>query len=84
MRHPLYEAANIMLTRYRGFSSLKAWGLKIAKKRGHKRACVAVAGELAVIMRAMWRDGSEFRFGAAADAADSVVKTLPRRVAAAA
>ena len=39
-----------------------AWGLKIAKKRGHKRACVAVARKLAVIMHAMWRDGSEFRF----------------------
>jgi transposase len=61
VRHPLYEAANIMLTRYRGFSSLKAWGLKIAKKRGHQRACVAVARKLAVIMHAMWRDGSEFR-----------------------
>jgi hypothetical protein len=32
VRHPLYEAANRMLTRYRGFCSLKAWGLKIAKK----------------------------------------------------
>ena len=62
VRHPLFEAANIMLTRYRGFCSLKAWGLKIAKKRGHKRACVAVARKLAVIMHAMWRDGSEFRF----------------------
>jgi transposase len=62
VRHPLYEAASIMLTRFRGFSSLKAWGLKIAKTRGHKRACVAVARKLAVIMHAMWRDGSEFRF----------------------
>jgi hypothetical protein len=40
----------------------KAWGLKIAKTRGYKRACVAVARKLAVIMHAMWRDGSEFRF----------------------
>jgi transposase len=62
VRHTLYEAANIMLTRFRGFTSLKAWGLKIAKTRGHKRACVAVARKLAMIMYAMWRDGSEFRF----------------------
>lgn len=61
-RHPLYEAANIMLTRFKGFSSLKAWGMKIAKKRGHKRACVAVARKLSVIMHAMWRDGSSFQF----------------------
>ena len=63
VRHPLYEAANIMLTRVRGFSSLKAWGLKIAKKRGHQRSCVAEARKLAVIMHAMWRDGTEFRSG---------------------
>ena len=60
VRHPLYEAANIMLTRYRGFSSLKAWGLKIAKKRGHKRACVTVARKLAVIMHRMLVDGTPF------------------------
>src|SRR5215475_3747755 len=61
VRHPLYEAAN-MLKRYRGFFSLKTWGMKIAKKHGHKKACVAVARKLTVIMHAMWRDGSEFRF----------------------
>jgi transposase len=58
LRPPLYEAGNGMLTRYRGFCRLKAWGLKIAKTRGHKRACVAVARKLAAIMHAMWRDGA--------------------------
>ena len=53
-----------MLTRFRGFSSLKAWGLKIAKQRGHQRACVAVARRLAVIMHAMrgGGDGTSCRF----------------------
>jgi transposase len=80
VRHPLYEAANIMLTRFRGFSSLKAWGLKIAKKRGHQRACVAVARKLAVIMNAMWRDGSEFRFKEANVPTDRTVKSSPKFV----
>jgi transposase len=84
VRHPLYEAANIMLTRYRGFSSLKAWGLKIARKRGHQRACVAVARKLAVIMHAMWRDGTEFRFKAADVSTDRTVKESPKRIAVAA
>jgi transposase len=84
VRHPLYEAANIMLTRYRGFSSLKAWGLKIARKRGHQRACVAVARKLAVIMHAMWRDGTEFRFQAADVSTDRTVKESPKRIAVAA
>jgi transposase len=41
VRHPLYKAASIMLTKYKGFCSLKAWGLKITKKPGHNRACMA-------------------------------------------
>ena len=79
MRHPLYEAANIMLTRFRGFSSLKAWGLKIAKKRG-PRACVAVARKLAVIMHAMWRDGTEFHFKEADVPTDRTVKGSPKLI----
>ena len=40
-------------------------GGRIAAKRGHKRAVVAVARKLAVVMHRMWLDGSEFRFAAA-------------------
>lgn len=53
VRRILYEAANLMLTRFKGWSARKVWGLKIAARRGHKRACVAVARKLAVIMHAM-------------------------------
>ena len=80
VRHPLYQAANIMLTRFRGFSSLKAWGLKIVKKRGHQRACVAVARKLAVIMHAMWRDGAEFHFNEADVPTDRTVKGSPKLI----
>jgi len=51
VRHPLCEAAIIMLTRFRGFSSLKVCSLRLAKKRGDRRACVAVARP-AVLIRA--------------------------------
>lgn len=60
----LYEAANTMLGRGR-FCSLKAWALKIQKQRGFKRAKVALARKLAVVMHAMWVNGTEFRWGAA-------------------
>ena len=80
VRHPLYEAANIMLTRYRGFSSLRAWGLKIAKKHGHKKACVAVARRLAVIMHAMWRDGTEFRFTEGKESTARAAKGCPTKL----
>ena len=64
VRRALVEAANSLLTRFQGWSLLKAWGLKISRTRGHKRALVAVARKLAIIMFAMWRDGTEYRFGA--------------------
>lgn len=59
VRRALYEAASSMLTRYKGKTRLKAWGEKLAK-RCHKKAVVAVARKLAVIMHAMWRDGTDY------------------------
>ena len=59
VRRALYEAASAMLTRFKGTTALKTWGLKLAK-RCHKKAVVAVARKLAVIMHAMWRDGTEY------------------------
>lgn len=59
VRSALYEAASSMLTRYKGKTALKTWGEKIAK-RCHRKGVVAVARKLAVVMHAMWRDGSEY------------------------
>lgn len=59
VRRSLYEAASAMLTRFKGHTRLKAWGQKLAK-RCHKKAVVAVARKLAVIMHAMWRDGTTY------------------------
>jgi transposase len=46
----------------RKWSWLKAWGMKIARHRGMKRAIVAVARRLAVILHRMWVDGIDFRW----------------------
>jgi transposase len=62
MRVMLYEAAQTMLTRSAKWSWLKAWAMKIAKRRGMKRAIVALARRLAVVMHRMWVDGSEFQW----------------------
>ena len=62
-RTALYEAAHTLLVRSRKWSSLRAWGMKIAKRRGMARARVAVARKLAVVLHRMWSDGSVFRFG---------------------
>ena len=60
MRVMLYEAAQSMLTRTVKWSWLKAWAMKIARHRGLKKATVALARRLAVIMHRIWVDGTEF------------------------
>jgi transposase len=62
MRVMLYEAAHIMLVRSTKWSWLKAWALQIARRRGLKKAVVALARRLAVIMHRIWVDGTEFRW----------------------
>ena len=62
MRTMLYEAAQSMLFRSTKWSWLKAWAMKIAKHRGMKKAIVALARRLAVIMHRIWIDGTEFRW----------------------
>ena len=63
VRCALYTAANALVTRSAKWSSLKAWGVRLAKTRGHRRAVVAVARKLAVILHRMWIDGADFRWG---------------------
>jgi transposase len=63
VRAVLYEAASVMLTRTGRFSALKRWALEVARRRGMKRAKVALARKLAGVLHRMWVDGSEFRFG---------------------
>ena len=62
MRMMLYEAAQTMLVVSTMWSWLKAWAMKIAKNRGMKKAIVALARRLAVIMHRIWIDGTEFRW----------------------
>ena len=69
MRAVLYEAAQVMLTRTIKWSWLKAWAMQIARRRGMKKAIVALARRLAVIMHRIWVDGSEFRWTREAAAA---------------
>ena len=61
VRIALYTAAHALMTRSDKWSTLKAWGLRLAKTRGHRRAVIAVARKLAVILHRMWVDGSDFR-----------------------
>jgi len=53
VRSLLFEAANCILTRTTKWSKLRAWGLKIQRKHGYKKAAIAVARKLAIIMYRM-------------------------------
>ena len=65
MRGLLYEAATVLLTRSQVDSDLRAWGLKLRERLGFKRAAVAVARKLAVVMHSMLKSGQSYRAKAA-------------------
>jgi transposase len=62
VRAALYEAANIILTKpLKGCTALKSWAMKLARRSGMKKAKVALARKIAVIMHRMLADGASFR-----------------------
>ena len=58
----LYEAAQVMMTRTTKWNWLKVWAVQLAKRSGFKRAVVALARRLAVVLHRIWVDGTEFRW----------------------
>ena len=62
VRSYLYEAAASVLVNCKKWSALKSWGMRLSKRRGIKKAIVAVARKLAVIMHQMWTTGEAFRW----------------------
>jgi len=64
VRRCLFEAAHILLVKYRGRTPIKTWGERLMAQKGHHKATVAVARRLAMAMYAMWRDGTEFQLDA--------------------
>jgi transposase len=64
LRSLLVQSAQYILGRFGPDSELRRWGLKLAAsggKRGKKRAIVAVARKLAVMLHSMWRNGQRFQ-----------------------
>ena len=61
VRSTLYSAANAMLMRKMAASKLKSWGMRLMRTKGRRRAVVAVARKLAVLLHRMWIENTEFR-----------------------
>jgi transposase len=67
VREALYQAAHVMLTKaVKGCSELKSWAMRIARRAGMRKAKVALARKLAVILHRMLADGKPFNSAAAA------------------
>jgi transposase len=64
LRTYLFEAASVLLHRTQRWSTLKAWGIRLMKRVGAKKAEVAVARKIAVILHCIWTDGTSFEWAA--------------------
>jgi transposase len=62
LRSALYEAANNLLSRVKRPCALQTWGRKLAETKGPKRARVALARKLAVLLHRLWLTETEFRW----------------------
>lgn len=62
VRTALYEAAHILLTRPIKGGALKSWAMRLAKRAGMKKAKVALARKLAVVLHRMWLNATAFDF----------------------
>lgn len=60
LRSYLFEAAGVLLTRVPQWCRLKAWGHRLWKRIGFKKAKIAVARKLAVVLHRMWHDKTDF------------------------
>lgn len=70
VREALYQAAHVMLTKpVKGCAALKSWAMRIARRAGMRKAKVALARKLAVIMHRMLADAKPFHPAAAAQQA---------------
>lgn len=61
LRAYLFEAAAALLVRVQRGSALKGWGAGLVERLGFKRAAVAVARKIGVVLHAMWKTGKPFR-----------------------
>ena len=61
LRSYLFEAAACLLVRVQRPSALKAWGLRLVERLGFKRAAVAVARKIGVVLHTMWKADAPFQ-----------------------
>jgi transposase len=63
LRSYLFEAASVLIHRIKRWSPLQVWGLRLVKRIGLKKAKVAIARKIAIILHCIWSDGTQFDWG---------------------
>lgn len=62
LRHALYEAANAIIARLKRDCAIKRWAEQMVHNKGPKRARVAVARKLSMLLLSLWRNQTDFRW----------------------
>ena len=62
MRSLLFEAATTLITRVQKFSALKSWAVRLAGRRGFRKAAVATARKIAVLMLTLWKNETDYQW----------------------
>ena len=62
MRGLLFEAASSVIHQVKRFSRLKSWAMRLARRRGFRKAAVATARKLAVLMLTLWKNGTDYQW----------------------
>ena len=77
LRTYLFEAASVLLHRTQRWSALKAWGVRLMKRVGVKKAKVAVARKIAVILHCIWTNGTELCVGGGTGSVTTRIEIRP-------
>ena len=62
MRGLLFEAASCLIRQVKRFSPLKSWAVRLAGRRGFRKAAVATARKIAVLMLTIWKSGADYQW----------------------
>ena len=62
MRGLLFEAASCLIRKVKRFSPLKSWAVRLTERRGFRKAAVATARKIAVLMLTLWKTETEYQW----------------------
>ncbi|MEM7238612.1 MAG: IS110 family transposase [Pseudomonadota bacterium] len=62
MRSVLIEAAGCVIGKMKRFSRLRSWAVRLAARKGGKKAMIATARKLAVLMFTLWKNGTDYQW----------------------